>query len=351
MLTSNTDSSSAMQDTPDDSPVDLATKVAFLRRPDSYAERPSQVQAVETHMSWVFLTDAYAYKLKKPVRYPFLDFGTLEARRRDCEEEVRLNRRLAPDVYLGTVALTLTSRNILALNGGGVPIEWLVSMQRLPAELMLDQQLRLGRASTGALRDLARKLAAFYRAAPPVDWSAEEYRARLEQDVRSNHDQLLQPEFDLPRTAVEHVAARLLQLLHREPVLFGRRAAERRIVEAHGDLRPEHICLLPDPVVIDCLEFNRDFRLLDPVDELAFLAMECERLHAPFVSSILFEVYRAETGDDPPDQLVRFYASHRACLRAKLAVWHLRDAENHRTAHWQARAAHYLDLAKQIILM
>lgn len=118
--------------------MDLQAKVACLSRPEIYPERPAAVEVVQTHMSFVFLTGSYAYKLKKPVRYHFLDFSTLEARYRDCQEEVRLNRRLARDVYLGVVPLTLAPQGGLRLGGDGEPVEWLVQMRQLPKRLMLE---------------------------------------------------------------------------------------------------------------------------------------------------------------------------------------------------------------------
>src|SRR5262249_4067578 len=113
-------------------------KIAFLSRPEAYPEPTRRVEMKETHMSWVFLTDTKAWKLKKPVRYDFLDFSTREARRRDCEEELRLNRRLAPDVYYGIAPLTIDPQGGMRLAGAGETIDWLVRMRRLPADRMLD---------------------------------------------------------------------------------------------------------------------------------------------------------------------------------------------------------------------
>ena len=127
-----------------DSALTLREKVAHLSRPESYPEETAAVEVVQTHMSCVFLTDRHAWKLKKPVRHDFLDFSTLEARRADCEEELRLNRRLARDVYLEIVPLTFTSDGALRLGGDGEVMEWLVKMRRLPAQLMLDHAIRHG---------------------------------------------------------------------------------------------------------------------------------------------------------------------------------------------------------------
>jgi len=325
--------------------VSLAKKVAFLSRAESYPHRPARVDLVQTHMSWVFLAGEHVYKLKKPVRHAFLDFSTLVARQRDCLEEVRLNRRLAPDVYLCVVALTSRDGRSLALGGSGAPVEWLVHMRRLPRSLMLDQAIEDGTVSVADVERLARVLADFYRAAPPVPVGARDYRDRFARDIRANHRVLGDPRYGLPGALLEQITGAQQAFIDDEAHALERRAEERRIVEAHGDLRPEHVCLAEVPVIIDCLEFNREFRTLDPVDELAYLAMECENLGAPFVGETVFAVYSAGTGDVPESRLVDFYKAYRASLRARLAVWHLEDHDARERDRWIGRAERYLALA------
>lgn len=326
--------------------ITLREKVSHLSRPESYPEKPAAVEVVQTHMSVVFLTGQHAWKLKKPVRHDFLDFSTLEARRADCEEELRLNRRFAPDVYLGIVPLAVTPQGALRLGGEGEPVEWLVKMRRLPAELMLDHAIRRGGVSRQDVRRFAFVLADFYRRAEPVALDAAHYRRRLERDIRANGDELSAPEYSMPPDRVRSVTARQLAVLEREAPLFDARVAERRIVESHGDLRPEHICLGPEPLFIDCLEFNREWRVLDPADELAYLAMECEHAGAPWIGEVVFETYREATGDDPPAALVRFYKAYRATVRARLSAWHLKDNPDPADqGKWAARAQRYLELA------
>ncbi len=325
--------------------VGLARKVAFLRQPESYPEGPSAIEVIETHMSWVFLTDRFVYKLKKPVRHAFLDFSSLAARRHDCEEELRLNRRLAPDVYLGIVALRRDAAGAMRFGDDGEVIEWLVRMRRLPAERMLDNLL-LNQAVTEAdIAKLARLLARFYRAAEPAGLEPAQYRRRFIEDVEANFEALATPAFRLPRQTVERVGTAQLGFLEQAAGEIEARVGTGRVIEAHGDLRPEHICLLDPPKIIDCLEFNRDFRLLDAADELAFLAMECDRLDAPFVGRVLFATYAAETGDRPPQRLIDFYKSYRAGLRAKLAIWHIREPGMRGARAWRELARQYLRLA------
>ena len=325
----------------------LETSLAFLRRPDAYPEATSRVDAVETHMSWVFFTDTHAYKLKKPVRYPYLDFSTPEARRLDCEEEVRLNRRLAAEVYLGVMPLVLDAKGGLHLGGEGETVDWLVRMRRLPADRMLDQLLQSGAAEQAKIIQLARRLACFYAEAAAEGIAPEAYRQDLARRIEDNLHEIASPEFGLAPDLPQHLARLQLGFLQGHAELFDTRVRQGRIVEGHGDLRPQHVCLLAEPVVIDCLEFKRDFRILDPADELGYLALECERLHAPQVGRWLLEAYREASGDAPPVALIHFYQSCRAVLRAKLALWHLRDDGRHPPGKWVATAREYLELARQ----
>lgn len=323
----------------------LAAKVAHLRRPESYNPRASRVEAVETHMSWVFLTDWHAWKLKKPVHRAFLDFSTVDARRANCEAELRLNRRLAPEVYLAVVPLAVSAEGALVLGGPGRPVDWLVQMQRLPRERMLDAAIASGAASEAELAAVVRVLAAFYRRASAVPISPREYLQRLRADIDACGHELAARQGAWSRSGPSAVAATLGRFVDEHEALLSARVAEGRVVEGHGDLRPEHICLVEPPAIIDCLEFNDGFRVLDVADELAFLALECERLGAAALGARLFADCTGALGDRVPAMLFDFYAAGRALLRAKLAAWHLADVPPAQHGQWSARAHEYLALA------
>lgn len=328
--------------------VDLRAKVEFLLRPSSYPEPTRKVEPRETHMSWVFLTEQYAYKLKKPVRYPFLDFSTIELRQRNCEEEVRLNRRLAPDVYLGVVALGLDDAGRLCL-GGGRPVDWLVKMRRLPAERTLDYVIKASRVREEDIGVLARRLAAFYRDAAKSTIGASDYRDLFHTDIAANEAVLIRPGYMLPAPLIGNIGAAQKQYLLVHGDRLDRRVHEKRIVEGHGDLRPEHIYLGADPLITDCLEFNPQLRIIDPADELAYLAIECEREGAPQVGPLLFQAYGEASGDFPPSDLVAFYKSYRALLRAKIAISHLDELDPRNSTKWRERARAYLELGQNYI--
>ena len=336
--------SSPSQSTESD-PRSLSARIQFLQCANSYPEFTRHVTTVETHLSWVFLTDLYAYKLKKPVHTDFADFSTVEARRENCLEEVRLNRRLARDVYLGAVALSVNGTRHLQWGTEGDVVEWLVHMRRLPAERMLDQAIERASIDWACVDEAALALSAFYLQAPRLPVSLEQYTIQLREDADANFRALSCDSGLLPQGVITSVHHAQQAFLAQNTEVLGPRTTH--IVEGHGDLRPEHICLLHPPAIIDCLEFKRRFRLLDCAEELAFLWMECEQLGAAEVGERVLAVYTRITGDHPPMRLMDFYMSHRASLRAKLSIWHLRDAPTADNSKWTSRALRYLELAQR----
>jgi aminoglycoside phosphotransferase family enzyme len=324
---------SAAQDVCTDIPTQR--KVEFLAQPGIYPGRPRSVEIRETHMSWVFLTDGRVYKLKKPVKYPTLDFGTLKAREFNCREEIRLNQRLAPGVYLGVVRLTCERDGSLALNGSGRTADWLVEMCRLPDEKMLDGAIKAGTATVAKINAVADLLAGFYRNAERSDLSAESYWSRFISEHEETHRILATPALAYLTDERRDVLDAVETALQSSRPLLEARARSDRIVEGHGDLKPEHVCLTDPPVIIDCLEFNRGLRLIDPLDELAFFAMECRRLGAPWVGALVFERCMQSLGDQSDNRLVALYTAFRACIRARLSLAHLLDPAPRDPEKWQ----------------
>ena len=328
-----------------DADSDLETKIAFLSRAQSYPERTTDVACVETHMSWVFLTDGHAYKLKKPVRTAYVDLRDVSARSRNCTEEVRLNQRLSSNVYLGSVQLMQDAAGRLTFAHDGEVVEWLVKMRRLPADHMLDRLILNGSTRRADVDALVNRLCDFYRQRRPAGTPPIEYRQHFADGIAAHRRELCRLAYALSTELVERVCALQIAFLSRT-ALFDARVRAGRIVEGHGDLRPEHICLEAGPQIIDCLEFSRRLRTLDTVDELGFLALECERLGAPQLGKQILEAYREQSGDAVPDTLVHFYQSYRACVRATLALLHLQEPVPQDTAKWRARAKQYLELAR-----
>lgn len=329
--------------------VSLQAKIEFLSRASSYPEGPKSVEPLETHMSWVFLTDTFAHKLKKPVRHAFLDFSTVEARRYFCDQEVKLNRELAAGVYIGTVPLCLGRAGALQLGEDGTVVDWLVKSHRLPAARTLDRMIERGEVTERDISEVALLLARFYRRSAPIVPGPSDHRRRFEDDLHAIRRELTKPEHGLSAESIDMPVDALLQVLRKDAALFDDRIMQHRIVEAHGDLRPEHVYLTAPPVILDRLEFNRAFRILDPVEELAFLAMECDLLGAPWIGESLFATYTLLADDDPPERLIPFYKSYRACLRAKISAWHTREPREVGASAWIGRARSYLALAGSYI--
>ncbi len=329
--------------------ITLESKVAFLRHPTSFPEPAYRVEAIETHMSWVFLTDSYAYKLKKPVCQEFFDFRTVEARHHYCQEEVRLNLRLAEDIYLGLVALSMDAHGHLQLDQHGTIVDWLVKMHRLPTRHMLDYVLKNGTASVKDIRRVAVRLADFYRNCPPIAIAPSTYQMSFLRNIERNLQELSRPIYQLSAAQIRKICQAQHAVADREQQWFKERVDAGKIVEGHGDLRPEHICLIPKVAIIDCLEFSRDLRIVDSVDELSFLALECEWLGATEPAAVLLRTYSELSGDQPDAALVHFYQSYRASLRARIAIRHLDEEKFRYSPEWRRRANAYLQLAEQHI--
>jgi aminoglycoside phosphotransferase family enzyme len=191
---------------------------------------------------------------------------------------------------------------------------------------------------------LVARLCAFYRDARRVELRPIDYRHAFATSIAEHRDELAHPRYALDVARLDRIAQRQRDVLA-EAALFDVRVREHRIVEGHGDLRPEHVCFEAEPQIIDCLEFSRRLRTLDALDELGFLALECERLGAPDVGAAILAAYRAQSDDPSPPKLLHFYQSYRAIVRATLAVRHLEEPGPTHTVKWIARANAYVDLA------
>jgi aminoglycoside phosphotransferase family enzyme len=324
--------------------VALARKVNFLSRSDSYVPTPDRVVARETHMSWVFMAGERVYKLKKPVRFPYLDFSTLDRRAVACSAEFSLNRRLAPGVYLGLAPLTATPTGY-AIGGGGTIIDWLVVMRRLDESQTLEVALSHGKVSQPQVRRLANILSEFYSHAPRVAITQQSYAATIKKGIFADRRGLLDAAFDLPPATIERIAYIQCRFLRQRADVLAERVHRRFIVDGHGDLRPEHIWLSPPFPIIDCLEFDARLRASDALDEIAFLHLECERLGGRWVGDALRRYLATRLRDNASSGLFLFYRIGRAMLRGRLSIAHLADPHPRTPEKWPQLTRTYLSLA------
>jgi uncharacterized protein len=288
----------------------------------------------ETHIGVVFLVGDRVYKLKKPVDMGFLDFSTRARRRLACEREVTLNRRLAPDVYLGVAEVSDVDGT------GGEP---LVVMRRMPDDRRLSTLVRSAMPLTDGITALARVMGAFHSTAergPHVD--AEGDRDALAGRWEDSFAQVESLPGAMDPATLREIEEDARSFLAGREALFHARVREGRIVDGHGDLLADDIFLLDDgPRVLDCLEFDDRLRRLDGLDDIAFLAMDLERLGAPQLGELLLDRYREHTGDPAPDSLCHHYIAYRAFVRVKVAC--LRHAQGDPAAAHDVSA--YADIA------
>lgn len=317
----------------------------FLADPASYPDPTTGVERIDTHISWVFLTDRFVYKMKKPVCFDFLDFSTLELRKAACQQELVLNRRLAEETYLRVVELNRSGEERLQLDGAGPPLEYLVKMNRLPASQALDRLIETGQLLPAQVDELTDKLIRFYSRQPTLRSIAESYPERIAEHVAGNSRDLGAFDALLDAQHLRRAITSQTQLLRIAPRLFVERALAGRLVDGHGDLRPEHVYFCPHPVVIDCIEFNDDLRHVDVLDELAFLAVECEHLTAEGVGQQIIGRYRERTGDAATPRLEAFYKSYRAVVRAKVCALRAQQVGAAEQEQLLGRARDYLRLA------
>lgn len=326
--------------------VRLVDKVRFLSDPSAYSHAASEVRVIETHMSFVFLAGEKVYKLKKPVLFPFLDFSTPQAREAMCREELRLNRRLTVNVYLGVRALTAQPGGDLAIGGEGAVVDWLIEMRRLPNDRMLDQMLSEGRIGDVEIDQLSQRLADFYRFADRSTITPGDYLARFSREQSKNRDVLTRRDFAVDHGRAGLILDRLDARLAADRALLEERVRAFRVVDGHGDLRPEHICFTDPIAIFDCLEFNAELRQVDPFDELALLGVECALLGAPAIGTKLVDRVGLLIGDPASARLISLYGAWRAVLRARLALAHLLDPVPRLPQKWEPLAARYLALAE-----
>jgi len=309
-----------------------------LSKPEAFPEEPAAISCVQTHISAVFLLDEVVYKVKKPKKLPFLDFTTPERRRHFCHEEVRLNRKLAPDIYQG-VAPILVEGGVVRVSPqivespteevSGEVVDWAVKMVRLPEDRTLDRLVEAGRIGSNEMSDLAKQLARFHDLAERGEEISR--AASWEAVSRIGVENFDQVRAFVGKTISSEVFEKLYDLSQHElrvrrSTIDGRaRGGAAR--EIHGDLRLEHVYLLPrgaEPgqdhgfIAIDCVEFDERFRWADPVADIAFLVMELEFIERSDLAVEFARQYFLAAEDPGGERLLPFYSTYRDVVRGKV---------------------------------
>jgi aminoglycoside phosphotransferase family enzyme len=324
-----------------------------LLDPSSLPDVTKNVSLVQTHISTVVVGDRFVYKIKKPVNFGFLDFLTLEKRAYYCQQEVKLNRRLAEDIYLGVIPVRFDGKKYTLSSKQGEVVDYAVKMRRIPEDKLMKSLFNKGALTDVQLKKVAQVLAKFHSEArrdQEIDAYGEPERFRVNTD--ENFDQVKKyvgvtvgrKEFQ----ALEHWTDRFYQNNRK---LFLDRIEAGRIRDCHGDLHMEHVCFTEKLSIIDCIEFNERFRYSDAVADIAFLLMDLEYHGGYDFSKFLWNAYKDISHESGVEYLLTFYKVYRAFVRGKVNSFQLDDANMGDEEKEKARdlARRYFDLAHSYI--
>ncbi len=329
-----------------------AAMLAALARAEAYPHAVDGVRRVETHISWVFLAGEFAYKLKKPVNFGFLDFSTLERRHQLCAEELRLNRRFSPELYLDVVPVTC-AQGRYAVGGAGKVVEYAVKMRRFPDAATLDQVARRGALTPALLDAMCDRIAAAHRAAAPAAAaSGFGEPQRIHHWFTENFDHI-RPRLadDDERAAIERIARWGEAEFERVRAAMNARRRDGLVRECHGDLHLGNLVEIGDRVrLFDCIEFNPELRWIDVMSNVAFLYMDLLDHGLDVEARRFLNRYLQATGDYAGLAVLPYYFVYRALVRAKVAVLRLTDAGTTAAdAEPRATCRTYLALAERLI--
>jgi len=299
--------------------------VEALMKPEAYDEEPGRIELTQTHISFVFLTRNFVYKVKKAVDLGFLDFTTLEKRRFFCKKELELNRRLCEDMYLEVVPINKS--NIIKIKGEGKPIEYAVKMKRMPQEKMMNKLLEENKVNSKLIDEIAKIIAEFHSKAE-TNRRISEFGslAIIETNWKENFEQT--QEFvskTISMKDFKFIRERIDDFMKRNVSFFEKRMAERRVRDCHGDIHSGNIFVTDRIYIFDAIEFNERFRYSDVASDIAFLAMDLDFKGRTDLSSFFVEKYVKYSGDQELTKLLPFYKCYRAYVRGKVISFKLQD--------------------------
>jgi len=299
--------------------------VEALMKPEAYDEDPGQIELVQTHISFVFLTKNFVYKVKKAVNLGFLDFTTLEKRRFFCEKELELNRRLCGDMYIEVVPINKS--NIIKIKGKGETVEYAVKMKRIPQEKMLSELLRKNKVNNELIGRISKTIADFHSKAETSRKISEfgslaiikiNWKENFEQTEEYVGKTISMKDFKLIREKVE-------DFMKNNVALFENRMKEGRVRDCHGDIHSGNIFVSDRVYIFDAIEFNERFRYSDVASDVAFLAMDLDFKKRIDLSGFFVERYIEYSGDSELTKLLPFYKCYRAYVRGKVISFKLKD--------------------------
>ena len=306
--------------------MDSSTLIKFMLNPDTYPFKPEKVEMLQTHISYLFIAGEYVYKVKKPVNFGFLDYSTLEKRKFYCGQEIKLNSRLSPEIYLG-VSEIVSDKSILSLDGKGEIEEYAIKMSRLPPDMMMDRMIFDKRIDKAIIKKIADKIAAFHQSAD-VNSDISKF-GDIEIILKNANENFLQTDkfigISLTQDEYNLIKDFSYKFIDNNKPILKKRVDENKIKDCHGDLRTEHICISDKIYIFDCIEFNDRFRYADVASEVAFLAMDLDFLGEGILSKYFVNSYIEISGDTDIYKVINFYKCYRAYVRGKVESFKLND--------------------------
>ena len=309
--------------------MDHATMIEGLLDPEAYPHPVDEIVHLQTHISSILLTGTRAYKIKKPVDFGFLNFSTLELRELNCRREVELNGRLAPEVYLGVEPVRFDGTRLTLGKGDGEIVDWAVAMEQLDGDLLGVGVLERGDLTRDTLDDLVEILVPFYRNArsgPDVDTFGEIKAIKFNTDENFVQTDSYIGKL-ISRDRFEHIKHWTNRFFVERAELFGRRILEGRVRECHGDLHLDNIFFSDPPTVFDCIEFNDRLACGDVAMDVAFLAMDLDARGRSDLAQHFVDRFIEVSGDEELRELMPFYKTYRAYVRAKVAAFTSEDPD------------------------
>jgi len=326
--------------------------VQALLSPEAYPQPPRKIDLMQTQMSFIFLTGEHVYKIKKPVNLGYLDYTTLEKRKHFCQQEVILNRRLCPDVYLSVMTVT-DFNGKYSINGKGNIVEYAVKMLQLPQDRMMDNLIRKKRLSPGMIDRVAQKLAEFHHSAATNQEIAQYGDINfLKINTGENFNQTEKYiGLSIASNCYNDIIAYTRGFIRTSAPLFHERTERGRIRDCHGDLHSAHVCFSDGIQIFDCIEFNDRFRYCDVASEIAFLAMDLDYHERRDLSQRFVEAYVEASGDRGVGELLNFYKCYRAYVRGKVESFKYDDTHITLSEKDEAlsKAKRYFQLAESYI--
>jgi len=299
--------------------------VEALLNSQAYPEEPGKIELIQTHISFVFVTKKFVYKMKKAVNFGFLDFSTLEKRRFFCEKELELNRRLCAGVYLEVVSINKS--NNIKIKGDGEPIEYALKMKRLPQKKIMTILLKEGKVNKKTIDELAKIIAEFHSKAQTSTVINEYGSVKI---VKTNWDEnfaqtLRYIDQTISLMEFEFVQSRVNNFIENNKLLFENRIRNNKIRDCHGDMHSGNIFITDQICIFDAIEFNDRFRYSDVASDVAFLAMDLDFQKRSDLSDCLIKRYTTYSNDPELVKVLSFYKCYRAYVRGKVISFKLDD--------------------------